>query len=271
MNTKKPNSLSMLKARKKKKEKFACLTTYDATMARVISAQGVECLLVGDSLAMVIQGNSSTLFATLDDMVYHTENVRRGNQGALLMVDVPVGCAYNVQVATDSALRLMRAGAEIVKLEADAAMLSAMKSLSRQGIPLCAHFGLRPQQVAKMGGYKVQGRDIEQGKEILRLAREAEQAGVDMLLLECVVVEVAKEVTQAVSIPTIGIGSGKDMDAQVLVTQDMLGLSANYPGFVKDFMAESAASSIAAAISLYHKQVLDGSFPTAEYSYQRQS
>ena len=263
------NTLHALKARKKKQEKFACLTAYDATFARVISEQGVECLLVGDSLAMVIQGNPSTIFASLDDMIYHTANVRRGNRGSLLMADVPIGSAYDVAAAMDSAVRLMQVGADIVKIEADASLFPAMEVISRQGIPLCAHFGLRPQQIAKMGYYRVQGRAEKEGLEIVRLAREAEQAGVDMILLECVVAEVAQEVTAAVSIPIIGIGSGKDTDAQVLVTQDMLGLSKHYPSFVKNFMA--ATDSIAAAVALYHKEVLNGSFPTAEHCHHRHS
>ena len=261
----KENRLFSLKSRKKKGEKFTCLTAYDATMARVISSQGIDCLLVGDSLAMVIQGNPSTLHVTLDDMVYHTANVARGNQGALLMTDAPIGSVYDVKRAIENSLSLMRAGAEIIKIEADDSLLPIMEKVIRQGVPLCAHFGLRPQQVMKMGGYKVQGRDKKQRKEIIRLARQAEQIGVDVLLLECVVADVAQEVTESVGIPTIGIGSGRDTDAQVLVTQDMLGLTNNYPRFVKNFMEE--ADSIAAAISLYHRQVLHGSFPTSKHWY----
>ena len=260
------DGLAQLKKLKAAGRKFSCLTAYDATMARVISEQGVECLLVGDSLGMVIQGHPNTLFVSLADMAYHTRNVQRGNQGALLMADAPLGCTYDVPIALEAAMQLMRAGAEVIKFEVDETMLPIMESLSRQGIPLCIHFGLRPQQIARMGSYRVQGKTESQAQGLIRLARHAEEAGADLLLLECVMAEVAKEITQAVSIPVIGIGSGRDTDAQVLVSQDMLGLSSYFPRFAKNFMKE--ADSISAAIALYRKQVLDGSFPTAEHWYE---
>lgn len=260
------NLLAQLKERKKEKKKFACLTAYDATMAQVISEQGVECLLVGDSLGMVIQGHPNTVFVTLDDIVYHTENVRRGNRAALLMADMPIGCSYDLKTATESALRLMRAGAEVIKFEVDESMLPTMASLSQQGIPLCIHFGLRPQQIARLGSYRVQGRARQQAENLIKLAKKAEEAGADMLLLECVVAQVAARITRAVSIPVIGIGSGAQTDGQILVSQDILGLSAYAPSFAKDFLAETG--SIAAAVSLYHKQVLEGVFPDAEHWYE---
>ena len=258
--------LTKLKKRKKEKKKFACLTAYDATMARVISQQGVECVLVGDSLGMVIQGHPNTVSVTLDDIVYHTEMVWRGNCGSLLMADIPIGCSYDLRVATESALRLMRSGAEIVKFEVDETMLEIMASLSQQGIPLCIHLGLRPQQIARLGSYRVQGRTQLQAEGLVELAKRSEEAGAKMLLLECVVAQVAEQITQAVTIPVIGIGSGPATDGQVLVSQDMLGLSAYSPSFAKDFMAET--QSVAAAVSLYHKQVLEGNFPSSEHWYE---
>lgn len=260
------NWLTKLKKRKREKKKFACLTAYDATMARVISQQGVECLLVGDSLGMVIQGHPNTVSVTLDDIVYHTKMVGRGNCGSLLMADIPIGCSYDLRVATESALRLMRAGAEIVKFEVDETMLEIMASLSHQGIPLCLHLGLRPQQIARLGSYRVQGRTEQQAESLIELAKKSEAAGANMLLLECVVAQVAEQITQAVAIPVIGIGCGRDTDGQVLVSQDMLGLSAYSPSFAKDFMAET--QSVADAVALYHKQVLEGTFPSAEHWYE---
>ena len=259
------NKLQQIKQSVRKGNRFACLTAYDATFSRIISEQQVEVILVGDSLGMVIQGHSSTSLVSLADIARHTEMAARGNSTSLLMADIPIGCAYDTSIAIASCLRLRRAGAEIVKFEADAAMMPTLHQVSRQGIPFCAHLGLRPQQAEKEGGYRIKGRNDGQVDELLDLAKQAEDAGADMLLLECVVAEVAEQITKQAQVPVIGIGSGKGTDAQVLVVYDMLGLSPNPPSFVKNFL--ESTDSIAEAIGLFRQQVIAGEFPSAEHSY----
>ena len=258
-------TLHTLAARKAAGEKFAVLTAYDATFAKTVSEAGVEVILVGDSLGMVLQGQTSTLPVTMDDMVYHTQAVARGNEGAMVMADMPFVSYTTPEQAMLNAGRLMQAGAQIVKIEGGIWLKEIIARLSEQGIPTCAHMGLTPQAVNKLGGYKVQGRDPESAKQMIEDAVALEKAGASMILLECVPTILGAEITQAVDIPVIGIGAGVHTDAQVLVMHDLLGLSPRIPKFVKNYMEES--SSIQAAFQAYVDDVKAGRFPTEEHSF----
>jgi len=261
-------TLNNLRESKRKGEKFACLTAYDASFASILDSSGVDVLLVGDSLGMVVQGHDSTLPVTVDDMVYHCQSVSRGNRRALIMADMPfMGDASPAQ-ALDSAARLMKqGGAHIVKLEGGAVMAETIGLLSSRGIPVCAHLGLLPQSINKLGAYRVQGRDDETAQRILDDARLLEQAGADLLLLECVPAGLAAQISHNASVPVIGIGAGKACDGQVLVLYDMLGITpGKRPRFSHDFLAQ--AGSVSAAISAYVQAVRDGEFPGPEHSFE---
>ncbi len=257
-----------LKDMKARGEKIACLTAYDVSFAQVLDQNGVDVVLVGDSLGMVIQGEDTTLPVTMDDMVYHGRAVARGLQQALLILDMPFMSDASVEQAVANAGRFMKqAGANMVKLEGGADQQELVATLTRLGIPVCAHLGLQPQRVHKLGGYRVQGREKGVADTMLHDARVLEQAGADMLLLECVPAELAKQITQQAGIPVIGIGAGVDCDGQILVLYDILGISAGkIPRFSKNFIAE--AGDIAAAVRLYVEQVKAATFPSAEHSFQ---
>jgi len=260
-------TLNTLRELKQNREKFTCLTAYDATFSHVVSAQGVEVILVGDSLGMVLQGKDSTLPVTVDDMAYHTRGVAAGNQGALLMVDMPFMSYATTEQAMDNAAVLMRAGAHLVKLEGTEWMADTIAALSERGIPVCAHLGLTPQFVNKFGGYKVQGRDAGAADEMVRHAQLLEKAGADLLLLECVPSSLATRITESVSAPVIGIGAGADTDGQVLVLHDMLGVTpGRSPRFVKNFLADTG--SVQEAISAYVQAVKNGTFPAPEHGFK---
>jgi 3-methyl-2-oxobutanoate hydroxymethyltransferase len=259
-------TLSTLNKLKSEGNKFTCLTAYDATFSQLISRCGVEVILVGDSLGNVIQGHDSTLPVTIDQMVYHTEAVKRGNQGAFLMADMPFKTFSSPEEALDNAALLMQAGAEMVKLEGGDWLCDTISQLSRNGIPSCVHLGLTPQSVHKFGGYKVQGRDQKAADNMLLDAKAVERAGADMLLLECVPSELGAKITDQANIPVIGIGAGSDTDAQVLVNYDALGLNQGHVAkFVRDFMAETG--DYQKAIELYVQTVKDGSFPAPEHCF----
>ena len=260
------HTITELTKRKKEGGKFACLTAYDATHARVLSQAGLEVLLIGDSLGQVIQGRSFTLGVGLDDMVYHTQAVARGNEGSLLMADVSFARAYDLATAVESARRLLLAGAEVIKFEVDEQMVPFLHQLSRQGVPICAHLGLRPQQVMREGGYRVKGKNKEEADQMFSLAEDCQAAGANCLLLECVVAGLATRITQHLKIPVIGIGAGVDVDAQILVLYDILGMHPNPPRFVKNFLA--GQDSIHAAAQAYHASVLAGEYPAAEHTYR---
>lgn len=260
-------TLHTLSARKQAGEKFAVLTAYDSTFAHLVSSAGIEMILVGDSLGMVIQGQSSTLPVSVDEMAYHTRCVARGNQGAMIMTDLPFMAYATPQQAMHNSALLMQAGAHIVKLEGGSWLCESVQMLSERGIPVCAHLGLTPQAVNKLGGYKVQGRDRESALTMIEDARRLEEAGASMLLLECVPTTLAQEITLNAGIPVIGIGAGHHTDAQVLVMHDMLGITpGRRPKFVKNFMAES--DSIESALKLYAEQVRNGIFPSTEYGFE---
>lgn len=260
-------SLTTLNRIKTAGKKFAVLTTYDATFAQLLSEAGIEVLLVGDSLGMVIQGCESTVPVTMKQMIYHVQAVARGNRGSLIMADLPYMSYATPETALRNSARLMQAGAHMVKLEGGSWVADTVAQLSDRGIPVCAHIGLTPQSVDKIGGYKVQGRNTQQAERMLNDALALEQAGADILLMECVPSALATHISQRLNIPTIGIGAGPGTDAQVLVLHDMLGIATDYsPKFVKNFLAEN--DSVQEAIDAYATAVKNGSFPGPEHSYQ---
>lgn len=259
-------SITTLQGYKRQQQRFAVCTAYDATFAHEASTAGVEVLLVGDSLGMVLQGHDSTLPVTIDDMAYHTACVRRGNQGSLIMTDMPFLSYGTLEEGLANARRLMQAGAHMLKLEGGRWLSDLIARLAEQGVPVCAHLGLTPQSVNKLGGFKVQGKQLDQAEQILGDALHLEACGADMLLLECVPTALADRVTQAVKIPVIGIGAGPGTDAQVLVLHDLLGLGrGKRPRFVKNFL--QGASGIREALESYVAAVKSGSFPAEEHGF----
>ena len=259
-------TISTLQKKKQSKEKFAVLTAYDATFAHLASEAGVEVLLVGDSLGMVLQGKDSTVPVTLDEMCYHTAAVKQGNQGALIMSDMPFMSYATPEAAMASAAELMQSGAQMVKLEGGEWLVDTVALMAERGIPVCAHLGLTPQYVHKFGGYKVQGRDGAAAQQMVKDAKAMEAAGADILLLECVPSELGKQITEAVSIPVVGIGAGPDTDAQVLVCYDMLGMNPGHiPKFVKNYMTDGR--TIQQAMSVYAEEVKSGQFPQPEHGF----
>ncbi len=260
-------TINTLREMKIKGEKFACLTAYDASLAHVIDMAGIEVILVGDSLGMVVQGHTSTLPVTMDDMVYHSACVARGRSQALLMTDMPFMSYATAEQALQNAARLMQeGGAHMVKLEGGAVQVDIVHQLTARGIPVCAHLGLQPQSVHKLGGYRVQGRDARVAQKMREDAHALQEAGADMLLLECVPASLAEEITQAVDVPVIGIGAGAGCNAQVLVLYDMLGIAiGKRPKFSKDFM--QGETTLQAAIEAYVRAVKNGSFPAAEHTF----
>jgi 3-methyl-2-oxobutanoate hydroxymethyltransferase len=260
-------TIRKLQERARAGEKLAMLTCYDASFARLSEAAGVDILLVGDSLGMVIQGHDSTLPVTMSEVEYHTRCVVRGSETAFILADMPFGSFQSSkELAFTNAARLMAAGAQMVKLEGGAAMVETTRFLVERGIPVCAHIGLTPQSVNTLGGYRVQGRDDEAAQRLVADARALEAAGADIVLMEAMPAAVARRVTEAVKVPTIGIGAGIDVSGQVLVNYDMLEI---YPGkkarFVKNFLA--GAPSVQAAIEAYVRAVKDGTFPGPEHSF----
>jgi 3-methyl-2-oxobutanoate hydroxymethyltransferase len=255
---------------KQRGEKIAVLTAYDASFTIQLEKAGVDVLLVGDSLGMVLQGHDTTLPVTLDDMVYHTSMVNRVRQRACLVSDFSYQTYETPEQALTNAQRLIDAGADMVKLEGGQEMLPVIKHLVENGIAVCGHLGLLPQSVEKLGGYKVQGRDEEAAKAIVDDAVALTKAGIELLVLECIPMALSKQVTDAIDIPTIGIGAGKDCDGQVLVVYDMLGL---YPGkrpkFSKDFLLEQPqGKGVEAAFKAYVEQVKEGTFPDEAHSFK---
>jgi 3-methyl-2-oxobutanoate hydroxymethyltransferase len=261
-------TINTLREMQAKGEKIACLTAYDVSFAQLLDNAGVDVVLVGDSLGMVIQGLNSTIPVTMDEMLYHGQIVARGLKRALLILDMPFMADSSTQLAVENAGRFMKqAGANMVKLEGGADQRELVETLTRLGIPVCAHLGLQPQRVHKLGGYKVQGRDEAGAKKMLNDARVLEEAGADLLLLECVPAELAKKVTEQANIPVIGIGSGNQTDGQILVLYDILGISAGHiPRFSKNYMQQSA--SIQQAVENYVDEVKRATFPAAEHTFK---
>jgi 3-methyl-2-oxobutanoate hydroxymethyltransferase len=267
----KPISLTTLFEMKARGEKVAMLTCYDASFSALLDTQHVDCILVGDSLGNVIQGQRTTIPVQMSDMVYHTKAVLRGlytrpTSRAWVVADMPFGSYGTTEDALHNAVKLMQAGAHMVKVEGGAWLAQTVRSLVNNGIPVCAHLGLTPQSVYQLGGFKVQAKTEAAAEQLLKEALILQEAGASMLVLEAVPMHVGKHVTESVSMVTIGIGAGKDTDGQVLVLYDMLDV---FPGkkakFVKNFMA--GKSSIAEAVAEYVAQVKSGEFPQAENSF----
>jgi 3-methyl-2-oxobutanoate hydroxymethyltransferase len=248
-------------------EKIATLTCYDASFAGLLEDAGVDVLLVGDSLGMVLQGRETTLAVTLAEMEYHTRCVAGGSSRAFIVADMPFGSYQeNPQEAFRNAARLMSAGAHMVKLEGGAAMADTVRFLVERGIPVCGHLGLLPQSVHQFGGYRVQGREEADAARILADAKALDEAGVGLMVLEMTTCALARKITQAIQAPTIGIGAGPDCAGQVLVLYDALGIyRGKVPKFARNFM--HGAPSIQDAVVAYVKAVKDKSFPAAEHGF----
>ena len=247
-------------------DKFAVLTAYDFTFSQLIENAEIEVVLVGDSLGNVIQGRDSTIPVTVDEMAYHTAAVKRGNNRALLITDMPFMSYATEAQALDNAAILMQAGAQMVKLEGGAWLADSVQLLSERGIPVCGHVGLTPQSVHKLGGYKVQGKEEQAAEQMIADAQALEAAGAELIVVECVPSALGKQLSESLHIPVIGIGAGPDTDAQVLVLHDMLGISQRLPRFSKNFLAEQG--SIQDAINAYGEAVRRGTFPTAEHCFK---
>ncbi|MGM3162786.1 3-methyl-2-oxobutanoate hydroxymethyltransferase [Dickeya undicola] len=262
----KATTISHLRQWKQEQRKFATLTAYDASFAQLFYEQGIRVMLVGDSLGMPVQGHDSTLPVTIDDMVYHTRCVRRGAPHCLLLSDLPFMGAATPEQACQQAAALMRAGANMVKIEGGSWLVPTVRMLTERAVPVCGHLGLTPQSVNIFGGYKVQGRDEAAANQLLQDALALEQAGAQLLVLECVPVSLAQRVTEALTIPVIGIGAGNVTDGQILVMHDALGVTGGHtPKFARNFMAEAA--DIRAAVRLYVQEVEQGTFPDEKYSF----
>ena len=248
------------------REKITMLTCYDASFASLMDRCGVEILLIGDSLGMVCNGHNSTLPVTVAELAYHTAAVARGAKSAMIMADLPFGAYGTPETAYANAVILMQAGAHMVKIEGGAWLAETVRFLTQRGIPICAHIGLTPQSVHQLGGYKVQGKSTESATELKNDALALQNAGAAIVLMEAMPSQLGKEVTDMLTIPTIGIGAGPDCSGQVLVMHDMLGV---FPGrkarFVRNFM--EGAASIDDAVTGYVKAVKDGSFPALEHCF----
>ncbi|KKM04141.1 hypothetical protein LCGC14_1767190, partial [marine sediment metagenome] len=236
-------NLTRLRQMKAEQNKIAMLTAYDASFSHVLEQAGIDVILIGDSLGMVIQGQESTLPVTVDDIIYHCRNVVRGSNAVFVIADMPFMSYANAEQAVSNAARLMaEGGAQMVKLEGGAVMASTVELLTARGIPVCAHLGLLPQSVHRVGGYRVQGRDAETAEQLVQDAIALQKAGADMVVLECVPAALAAKVTNTLTIPVIGIGAGSECDGQVLVLYDMIGLTpGKRPRFSHDFLADTGA------------------------------
>ncbi|MBU3561227.1 3-methyl-2-oxobutanoate hydroxymethyltransferase [Polynucleobacter hallstattensis] len=262
----KPITISKLLAMRAEGEKIAMLTAYDSTMSALLNRSGVETILIGDSLGNVIQGHSSTTPVTVEHVAYHTECVARANTHAFIIADLPFASYGDPVQALDSAAELMRAGADMVKLEGGDWQIDIIQYLVERSVPVCAHLGLLPQSVHILGGYKVQGKSKDAASLMLEQAIACEQAGAQMIVLEAIPSSLGKLITESLSIPTIGIGAGANCSGQVLVLQDMLGISPGKPPkFVKNFMDGHA--SIEAAVKAYVREVKSGKFPGPEHGF----
>jgi 3-methyl-2-oxobutanoate hydroxymethyltransferase len=258
-------SIALLRL-KQRGEKITCVTSYDASFTRLLEQAGVEVLLVGDSLGMVVQGHESTLPVRMADMIYHTACVARAGRSALRVVDMPFMSYSSVDRALGNAARLMRAGAQMMKLEGGREVADIVRALTEHGIPVCAHLGLTPQSVHQLGGYRVQGRDAESAQRLLEDARLLEQSGASLLVLECIPAGLAGQVSQSLRIPTIGIGAGPDCDGQVLVLYDLLGITpGKRPSFSHNFLED--CDDIPAALSAFVAAVKAGRFPAPRHSF----
>jgi len=263
---KKITTSSLLKM-KQQQDKITAITAYDASFAKLFDNQGIDVMLIGDSLGMVLKGDADTTSVSVDEIAYHTRSVSKGATRALVVADMPFMSYASPTQAYANAATLMSSGASMVKVEGGAWLLDTISGLVERGIPVCGHLGLTPQSVHVFGGFKVQGRTDEQAERLLQDAKGLEKAGIQMLVLECVPTLIAKMVSEMLSIPVIGIGAGAETDGQILVMHDMLGISANYmPKFSKNYLAQTKGD-IAQAVQEYINEVRSGAFPSAEHSF----
>ena len=262
-----PVNVSTLRQMKEAGEPIACLTAYDASFAALIDAAGTDLVLVGDSLGMVIQGHDTTVPVTVDDIIYHTKIVSRGLRRAFLVADMPFMSYSDPAQALHNAVQMMQeGGAMMIKLEGGAGQIEIVEHLARHDIPVCAHLGLKPQSVHKIGGFKVQGRDPEQAQQMVDNAKRLQDAGADIMLLECVPNELGEAVRDALHVPVIGIGAGPSVDGQILVLYDILDITlGKTPKFVRNFM--EGHQSPLAALSAYVIAVKDRSYPAPEHCF----
>ena len=262
-----PVNVSTLRRMKAGGEPIACLTAYDASFAALVDAAGTDLILVGDSLGMVIQGHDTTVPVTVDDIIYHCRSVARGTRRAFLVADMPFMSYTEPSQALDNAVRLMQqGGAMMVKLEGGDDQVEIVEHLARHDIPVCAHLGLKPQSVHKIGGFKVQGREPDKAREMRKAAERLQSAGADIVLLECVPNEVGQAITAALDVPVIGIGAGPDVDGQILVLYDVLDITqGRTPRFVKNFQA--GRDSPLSALQAYVRAVKDRSYPEPEHCF----
>ena len=258
-------TIERLKSIKTDGNKFAVITAYDYSFAKLIDEAGIEVTLVGDSLGNVIQGQETTLPVTVDEMAYHTANVRRGINSSFIIADMPFMSYATVPQALENAAILMQAGAQMVKLEGGEWLIETIQALTERGIPVCGHLGLTPQSVHKLSGFKIQGKDAEAAEKLLYEAKQLEEAGADLLVVECVPSTLGKSLAKNLDIPVIGIGAGSATDAQVLVLQDMLGMSTKPPKFAKNFLQQE--SDIQSALKAYRQAVISGQFPEDEHCF----
>jgi 3-methyl-2-oxobutanoate hydroxymethyltransferase len=262
-----PVNIATLRKMKGDGAPIACLTAYDASFAALVDAAGTDLVLVGDSLGMVIQGHDTTVPVTVADIIYHTRNVARGLRRAFLVSDMPFMSYTTPEQALRNAVQLMQnGGAMMIKLEGGEGQVEIVEHLARHDIPVCAHLGLKPQSVHKIGGFRVQGREPKAAKRMVDSARRLQDAGADIVLLECVPNEVGKAVTRALEVPVIGIGAGPDVDGQILVLYDILDITqGRKPRFVRNFMADLDAPL--AALSAYVQAVKDRTYPAPEHCF----
>ncbi len=260
-------TISTLLAKKQRAEKITALTAYDASFAKLFDEQGIDVLLIGDSLGMVLQGQDSTLPVTTTDIAYHTRSVRAGAERAFVIADMPFMSYATPEQTYANAATLMAAGASMVKLEGGDWLAESISGLRDRGVPVCGHLGLTPQSVNVFGGFKVQGREEDKAQQLLDDALALEQAGAQLLVLELVPTSLAKRISEALTIPVIGIGAGPHTDGQILVMHDMFGISANYmPKFSKNYLTETG--DLREAVSRYIEQVQTGVFPGPEHSFE---
>ncbi|ESP92772.1 MULTISPECIES: 3-methyl-2-oxobutanoate hydroxymethyltransferase [Pseudoalteromonas] len=259
-------SVSTLAKKKQQGEKITALTAYDASFAKLFYDNGVDVVLVGDSLGMVLQGADDTLGVTTEEIAYHTRSVRAGSRELFVVADMPFMSYSNPAQACENAAKLMRSGANMVKLEGGTWLAESIKLLTQQGIPVCGHLGLTPQSVHVFGGFKIQGREEQQALQMIADAQALESAGAQMLVIECIPSDLAKRITEAVNIPVIGIGAGKEVDGQILVMHDLVGISAGYiPKFSKNFLAETG--NMQDAVKKFCDDVKSGAFPSSEHEF----
>ena len=262
-----PVNVSTLRKMKDEGEPIACLTAYDASFAVLVDAAGVDLVLVGDSLGMVIQGHDTTVPVTVNDIVYHSRAVARGLRRAFLVADMPFMSYANPDQALENSVRMMQeGGAMMIKLEGGEGQIEIVEHLARHDIPVCAHLGLKPQSVHKIGGFRVQGREADKAKDMQRTAKKLQDAGADIVLLECVPSELGQSIRDVLDVPVIGIGAGPDVDGQILVLYDILDITqGKTPRFVKNFQA--GHTSPLEAIRAYVAAVKDRSYPAPEHCF----